>query len=61
LGFVYNLYMAEKQHLATKVEPKVKQGVRELARREQRTMSQTVALLLIEALQARQSKETVQP
>jgi len=49
--------MAEKQYLATKVEPKVKQGVRELARREQRTLSQTTALLIIEALQARQSKE----
>jgi hypothetical protein len=49
--------MAERQYLATKVEPKVKQSVRELARREQRTMSQTVALLLVEALQQRQSKE----
>lgn len=49
--------MAEKQYLATKVEPKLKQGVKELARRECRTVSQTVALLLTEALQARQSKE----
>lgn len=56
---MYTSRMAEKQYLATKVEPKVKQGVRELARKEQRTMSQTVALLLVEALQARQSKEAV--
>ena len=54
---MYTYRMAEKQYLATKVEPKVKQGVRELARREQRTLSQTTALLIIEALQARQSKE----
>jgi len=45
------------QTLTARVEAEVKAEVKELARREQRTTSQTVALLVIEALTARRSKE----
>jgi len=47
----------KKQYLSTRVDAKTKQQVRELAQREQRTISQTVAFLVTEALRSRQSKE----
>jgi len=50
--------MATKRHyLTTRVDADTKKAVRDLANREQRTLSQTIALLVIEALRARQSKE----
>jgi len=49
--------MPKRQYLTTRVEPKVKREVKDIADREQRTVSQVVSILLSEALQARQSQK----
>ena len=48
--------MVKRKHLTTRVEAPIKKQVEEIAVKERRTISQVVSLLIIEALQARQSK-----
>jgi len=48
---------AKVQHLTTRVEPKIRRDVEEVAIKERRTLSQMVSVLILEALEARNSKE----
>lgn len=60
--FVYIPHMVKNKppkvhHLTTRVEPKIRRDVEEVAIKERRTLSQMVSVLILEALEARNSKE----
>jgi len=49
--------LIKAEYLTSRVEPAIKAQIEALAHKERRTISQTVALLIEQPLQARQSKE----